>query len=240
MKVVSDMNLEQETHDFFKGARLGLDVLRPVVVELDRRLARRFNFFDSIRLNENQISDVFAYLLDPDATHGQGELFLREFLVDVKDLADADVAVNWWLVSSWSCVRVDREMETTRIRKKCKIDIVIAFDCNRTAIAIENKSRKAPDQLQQLCNYAKHLGKQYKHFRLIYLTPNGEEPSEYSIKREKREKLENEGKFAKASIKNWADGWLKRAEDEVKAEQVRWFVSDFRKALLESLPAQEE
>ena len=26
-------------------------------------------------------------------------------------------------------------------------------------------------------------------------------------------------------------GWLKRAEDEVKAERVRWFVSDFRKAL---------
>ena len=29
-------------------------------------------------------------------------------------------------------------------------------------------------------------------------------------------------------------------KSEVKAERVRWFVSDFRKALIESLPAQEE
>ena len=36
------------------------------------------------------------------------------------------------------------------------------------------------------------------------------------------------------------NGWLKRAEDEVKAERVRWFVSDFRKALIESLPVPEE
>ena len=34
--------------------------------------------------------------------------------------------------------------------------------------------------------------------------------------------------------------WLNRAENEVKAERVRWFLSDFRKALIESLPAQEE
>ena len=120
------MNLEQETHDFFKGARLGLGILRPAVVELDRHLARRFNFFASIRFDENSMSDVFAYLLNPDATHGQGELFLREFLTDTKDLAD--VVVDWWPVSSWSCVCVAREMVTTRIKEKCKIDIAIAFD----------------------------------------------------------------------------------------------------------------
>ena len=86
----------------------------------------------------------------------------------------------------------------------------------RAAIAIENKPW-ADDQPRQLNDYAKHLGKQYKHFRLIYLTPNGEDPSEYSIKREKREKLEKEGKLASASIRKWANGWLKRAEDEVKS-----------------------
>lgn len=183
--MVSDMNLKQEALRFFEGAKLGLDALRPAVVELDRHLARRFNFFHSIRFDENPISDVFAYLLNPDETHGQGELFLREFLVDVKDLAD--VVVDWWPVSSWSCVRVDREMVTTRIKKECKIDIVIAFDCDRTAIAIENKARGAKDQPQQLCNYAKHLGKQYKHFRLIYLTPDGKrDPWEDSITCEER------------------------------------------------------
>ena len=43
------------------------------------------------------------------------------------------------------------------------------------------------------------------------------------------------------SIQHWAsdDGWLKRAEDGVKAERVRWFVSDFRKALADEFPAQK-
>ena len=36
------------------------------------------------------------------------------------------------------------------------------------------------------------------------------------------------------------EGWLKRSEGEVEAERVHWFVSDFRKALIESLPTQEE
>ena len=41
-------------------------------------------------------------------------------------------------------------------------------------------------------------------FKLIYLTPKGEDPSEYSITLEEREQLENEGKLANASIRKWA------------------------------------
>ena len=121
-----------------------------------------------------------------------------------------------------------------------RIDIEIAFqlDDGPAAIAIENKPR-AKDQYLQLSDYAQHLESMYKgRFKLIYLTSGEREPSEDSITCEKRKELAE--KFAKASIQKWTDGWLKRAEDEVKAERVRWFVSDFRKALIESLPAQEE
>ena len=234
--MLTDPNLKQEIRRFFEGANQGLDILRPVVVELDRHLAKRFNFFHSIKFDENPISDVFAYLLNPDETHGQGDLFLREFLADVKDLSDTNI--DWWPISSWSYVYVAREMKTTRIEKECKIDIVIAFDRGGAAVAIENKSRGAQDLPQQLCNYARHLESIYeKHFKLIYLTSDGKkDPSEVSITPEKRKDLEEEGQFVKASIQKWADGWLKRAEDEVKAERVRWFVSDFRRAL-KSLPA---
>ena len=240
--MVSDMNLEQETHDFFKGARLSLDVLGPTVVELDRHLARKFNVFHSIKFDENLISNVFAYLLNPDKTHGQGELFLREFLADVKDLPDVDV--DWWPIGGWSRILVAREVSTTRIKNMDrKIDIEIAFqiDGGVAAIAIENKPW-AKDQHLQLSEYAQHLKAMYKgRFKLIYLTPNGKrDPSKDSITCEEREELARNGQFVKASIQKWADGWLKRAEDEVKAERVRWFVSDFRKALIESLPAQEE
>ena len=176
------------------------------------------------------MSYVFAYLLDPNETHGQGDLFLRKFL--------EDVAPNWLPNNCWSSVSVRTEVLTTRIKRNRKIDIVIAFDSDQRAIAIENKPW-AGDQDQQLSDYARHLESMYEGcFKLIYLTPNGEDPSECSIKSEKREELKNAGKFANASIQEWASacGWLKRAEDEVKAERVRWFVSDFRKAL-KNLPA---
>ena len=242
--MVSETNLEQETRRFFEDAKQGLNVLRPAVVELDRHLARKFNFFHSIdflgsirQKAEDRMSDVFAYLLDPNETHGQRELFLGKFL--------EDATVNWLSGSSWSLTSIGREVPTTRIEKwnrKINIEIVFQIDDGPAAIAIENKPW-ADDRDQQLSDYARHLESMYKgRFKLIYLTPDGKPPSEDSIRREEREELEREGQFANASIREWAsdNGWLKRAEDEVKAERVRWFVSDFRKALIESLPAQKE
>ena len=235
--MISDTNLKQETQRFFESAKQGLAIWQQATANLDLHLARRFTFFHFIDLDENRMSDVFAYLLNPDETHGQGELFLREFL--------SDVPLKWLPESDWSRVRIGREVITSRIENwNRRIDIEIAFQVANSwaAIAVENKPW-AGDQDQQLSDYARHLESMYDgHFKLIYLTPNGEDPSEYSIKREKREKLENAGKLANASIRNWASdkGWLQRAESKVKSERVRWFVSDFRKALIESLPAQEE
>ena len=227
--------IAREISRFFEGVRDRLEILTQYRVEVEAHLARRFSFFHFIDFDENRMSDVFAYLLDPDGTHGQGDLFLGEFLKDVH--------VEWLPESGWSRIRVGREVPTPRIEDwKRRIDIEIAFriDDDWVAIAIENKPW-ADDQHLQLSAYACHLESMYEgRFRLIYLTPQGENPSEYSITRERREELTAEGKLANASIRDWAsaNGWLKRAENEVKAERVRWFISDFRKALIESLPAQ--
>ena len=238
--MINDTNLKQEVRRFFEGAKQGLDVLRPAIVELDRHLARKFDFFRFIDLNENQMSDVFAYLLNPDETHGQGELFLREFLSDVREFL-SDVPLEWLPESGWSRVSIGREV-ITNWNRRIDIEIAFQFDDGWAAIAVENKPW-AGDQDQQLSDYAQHLELMYgKRFKLIYLTPNGEYPSENSIEPKEREEREKKGQLGYASIQDWTsdNGWLKRAESEVKAERVRWFVSDFRKALIESLPAQEE
>ena len=243
LKKNRDTRLRQETPRFFEGAKQGLNVLRPAVVKLDRHLARRFNFFHSIAFfgsiplkREDRMSYVFAYLLNPDETHGQRDLFLGKFLEDVN--------VDWLSGSSWSLASIGLEVLTTQIENwSRRIDIEIAFqiDDGPAAIAIENKPW-AKDQHLQLSDYAQHLELMYGEcFKLIYLTPNGEDPSRNSIDPTEREELARRGQFANAAIRKWAgdNGWLKRAEGEVKAERVRWFVSDFRKALLESLPAQQ-
>ena len=237
--MISDMNLKQEIPRFFEEARQGLLTqyrvqIEALSVEIEALSAKSFNVFHSINLNENRMSDVFAYLLSPDEAHGQGELFLREFL--------SDAAVDWFPEIDWSSICVRREVQTTEIENdKRRIDIVIVFRINdgRAAVAVENKPREdSTDEERQLYDYAQYLESRYKsRFKLIYLTPDERDPSESSITCKERKELAE--KFAKASIQKWADGWLKRAEDEVKAERVRWFVSDFRKAL-RNLPAQEE
>ena len=232
--------LAKDVPRFFEGVRGRLEIMTHYRVKVETHLAPRFSFFHFIDLDENRMSDVFAYLLDPNGTHGQGSLFLGEFLKDKK------VHVKWLPEGGWSRIRVGREVLTTRIEKFRRIDIEIAFriDDGWGAIAIENKPWKKHDdddldRHRQLSDYAQHLKCKYKErFKLIYLTPYGRNPSEDSITCEERRELAE--KFAKASLQKWADGWLKRAEDEVKAERVRWFVSDFRKALIEGLPAQQE
>ena len=245
--MVNDTTFEQDLQRFFKDARQGMDVWRRAALILDRYPDRKFNIFHSIfpkeKKKENRISDVFAYLLDPSETHGQGELFLRRFLVDVRTMPNE--GGDWLPSSVCSCVRVRREVETSRIKHwERKIDIVITFDDDRAAIAIENKPwMGSTDEAGQLSDYAKHLKRMYEgRFKLIYLTPKRRDPSPNSISCKERKGLVDKGKFANASIQDWVsdNGWLKRAEDEVQAERVRWFVSDFRKALKDSLPEPEE
>ena len=195
------------------------------------------------------MSYVFSFLLDPGETHGQQEVFLIAFLRHLRENEKTQSAVQRILPdgSNWSHVRISREARTIHIdSQNRRIDIEISMRVdgspNPVGIAIENKPW-APDQDKQLSDYADHLESKYQgRFNLLYLTPNWDDPSCNSIEPEKRERLEAEKKFANASIQDWAndDGWLKRAENEVKAERVRWFVSDFRKALIESLPEPEE
>src|ERR1700688_527905 len=55
----------------------------------DLFLAQDFNVFNFIQPNENRISDIFAWLLDPGGTHAQGETFLRHFV------AMLDIPINY-------------------------------------------------------------------------------------------------------------------------------------------------
>ena len=177
---ISD-RLEAATARLLEGTQRLLLELSPRLVsarslehQLDRHLARRFNVFDYLRDDELGLSRVIADLLDPRASHGQGSLFLRRFLdgtpwpVNALDLDRCRISVS-----------VEQVIADQR-----RIDILARFvtaDGQAHGLAIENKPY-AGDQKDQVRDYLRHLDKTYNgRFLLIYLSPNGEGPSEWSI-----------------------------------------------------------
>ena len=146
-----------EHEDFFAELTARLDGARALARELDRELAPRFNAFDYLRGNELGLSRVIADLLDPQASHGQGTLFLRtllglEGLKNVRHWPDLD--------EGQTSVVVQRERE---IKYGRRIDILVEIAVkNRLpyCLAIENKPY-AYDQKNQVQDYRAWLEEKY-------------------------------------------------------------------------------
>lgn len=119
----------------------------------------RFSVFDAFQPNENAVSRVLKYLLDPASQHGQGDRFLRQFLSIVR-------------VPTYAAVRVDAEHTTTDGRR---IDLLIELrDC---VIGLENKVYAIEQRMQcaDYCRYLEHRASG-KEWRLVFLTPDGKTP----------------------------------------------------------------
>lgn len=150
---------------------------------LDQHLARRFNVLDYLRTDELGLSRIIADLLNPVAGHGQRALFLGEFL----NLLREHLPLHPPALGNDDRVRVTLEYE---IENQRRIDILVEIPSEPSpwALAIENKPY-AGDQKHQVQAYLRHLeGKYAPNFLLIYLSPTGEGPSEYSVKRRELQK----------------------------------------------------
>jgi hypothetical protein len=91
--------------------------------EYNKQLAFDFSMFQFFSIDENKISQVLAYFLDVNQNHGQGNLFLNEFLLtffgSIKEIKQIENI----------CEKV--------ISNKRRIDIYIQL--SDITIAIENK-----------------------------------------------------------------------------------------------------
>ncbi len=133
-----------------------------------------FNLFSTLNLSTNELvhSRMIAELLNPQGSHGKGDIFLRHFLsiFDFKFNLDTTTA------------KVFTEFDTGPITKNYtrggKIDILIT-DAYNHAIIIENKIY-AEDQKKQLLRYANYAKSQNYEFDIVYLTLDFHNPSELS------------------------------------------------------------
>lgn len=134
--------------------------------------SKEFNMFKLIDqiygIGETKHSKFLAFLLDPAANHGQGKLFLTEFL----KLLNIEIKQN----SVW---KVTCEKDNIDILLKCSHP-------EKSTIIIENKSNWARDQKNQLyrywfneiydenkeCSYNHNSDVLGVNDRIIYLAPN--------------------------------------------------------------------
>lgn len=142
-----------------------------------------YNVFNVLGVDNMELSHsaFLAALLDPDGSHGMQDAFLKAFIDTIAhggtkpelDTAHAKVYTEY---------NIGNITETTGGR----IDLLIT-DRSSTgsgkvgghAIIIENKIWAA-DQFNQLLRYHNFAHKMYAKYALLYLTRNGDEPSDQS------------------------------------------------------------
>lgn len=138
-------------------------------------LLSKFNLFDALGIGRHEIrhSHFLAFLLNPRASHGMGELFLKRFLQ--RALARGSVPATVTPIEIDLCSLSTAEV----LREWQGIDVLVRDQANRLAVVIENKidSTEHSDQLQRYMEIAEREFKGWKVLGL-YLTPAGDAPSD--------------------------------------------------------------
>ncbi len=218
-----------------------LETARVLGRELDRMLARRFNVFDYLRTDELGLSRIIADLLDPGASHGQGTLFLRALMDGLNGLTmsvpDEDV--------DSATIKVEVERQITKNRR---LDISVEIGRPGTyCLAIENKPW-AGDQQNQVTDYLDFLKEKYRKFLLVYLSAQGQGPSDWSIKQDDLRKWKDNFvimQYCAASQEAAGDDgeaetdgfhsfradqslavWFQTCRRDCEVDRLRWFLRD--------------
>jgi hypothetical protein len=214
---------ETDIKDFFNTINTKVKFIEQVDQLYSSKLALKFNSLHFLSWNENKVSEILAFFLDPHADHQQGDIFLKLFL----DYFDVHFPY-----SDVSKVRVKLE-ETTLDNRR--VDIVISYRGNEQLLGIENKIYPwTKDQDGQVKDYLHYLESMSTsgNYQLFYLAPKSKKLSEYSVGSECQDYLESK----KLLIINYEDHiipLLKQFAMYAGNERVRNFITDFELRLRE-------
>lgn len=144
-------------------------------IKKEKEDGKCFNVFSALNLGSDEVrlhSRLLATLLNPNADHGLGDVFLKSFLGTI------DLPENY--ITHCKGQLVERYVGEVTQTDGGRIDIILE-DGNH-AIIIENKIY-ASDQPNQLLRYYNYGKKEFgeNNFKLVYLTLYGCEPSEISL-----------------------------------------------------------
>ena len=190
--------------------------------QLNPEEAPRFKPLDLLAVGENTTSRIVSFLLDPNETHRQGDLFLRLF-------------VKEFLPEEWeNDIRFDRVrlITTSELIDFTLTDGHFWIGCENTIFGAPEQDRQAGRYLDQLRTEA---GATRGDYRLLYITPRGEPPSDFSLT---ANDSRNHG--GKLVLVPWLDtsgcdaaklgnvgSWLSNCTRSCRAQTVGWFVRHF-------------
>ncbi|OAG26727.1 PDDEXK-like family protein [Thermodesulfatator autotrophicus] len=216
--------------------------------EKARKKAFEFNIFEILTLTkyreisnlpEGQISNIIAELLNPSGKHGQGKIFLKLFLEEIKTQikkVSIEQDVLQILKEDYLLfLSVEREYTTDKGKF---IDIIVKLPYsspnNTLIIAIENKPwAKEQTNLEtgyyQIKHYIDFLEKlknkgEIVDFIFIYLA---EDREPVTINKEKIFNLQAEGKFLNLSYTTFLVNWLILCKENSQAEKIKIIIEDF-------------
>ena len=172
--------------------------------------APRFNVFHYFKLIEVRATAILKDLLDPNGRHGQGSLFLADFLQRIGFKHD-DLANG---------VTVRTEHKTERSRS---LDLTIKI--GKRMVGLENKIG-AKEGRAQISDYIAFLKKKCgeENWFFILLTPD-EEWDVKSCSKEDWETYKSQGKVLSLSYSELAS-WIRSWADNCEAKQVKAFLLD--------------
>lgn len=217
---------------YFEELRVLIATTDKAKKEIDRLVAPDFSLFSVLWPDEMRLSNLIAKLLDPSAAHGQGVIFLNEFLEVIKESTgeDRNVCSNIETIKKiWtesSDFKVSTEQTTDLIEaSQRRMDIVVG---NQTSVLmIENKPWTI-DQTNQLEDYNEHLRKRYgANYIMIYLSDAGRQPSNESLKEKDTLDLKKSGNLVILSYRPHLTDWLNRCLSIAEPDRVRWILKDF-------------
>ncbi|MBX7096849.1 MAG: PD-(D/E)XK nuclease family protein [Myxococcaceae bacterium] len=161
----------------------GLDVdrraLELLVVDNDdlerlELLLSEFNIFEALGAVRQELrhSELLAFLLDPNESHGLDDTFLRRFLQRSLSNAGGGHEISSVDLDIW-------QLDEVEVRREwANIDILLVDDRNQFAILIENKI-DSTEHSNQLQRYWEAAHQEFPDHKIVglYLTPGREQPS---------------------------------------------------------------
>ena len=223
---------------FFDGLAPAVAVAVQAQKVLDRVAATNFSVFHYFKENENLVYGIFADLLRPDGSHGQGTAFLRLFLQEIDRGGKGHIRSHNEYHLERCVVHTEYPIPPRPLESHCpskggKIDIVLKL--GDAWIGVENKPW-AVEQCNQIQRYLDFLQEEDAKACVLYLSGDGDDAKTIQDKGKNHYLTIPYGRTKNGpSVAHWVAECHRRCE----ADKVRWFLKDLHEYIVRMFYAEE-